>query len=225
MHLSVCLYLFACIRTCLCVYVCPSCICVSFCMTCVFLLLYGCVSMHLCVILCVCVCMHVFVLLVCSASSASACFPHHPGPGTLGTLCELSPSSGSHTWPSFPWLLSTECEKAGISVHLWDFSHFSKWWEWTSAGELELCLSQVCFLPLAPATHLCLSLTCLTVYFPFLVVFDFLPRPSFPGSVPASFSVSLSSLCTVSPSLSLSSQPPERADSCSSGRREDRVGS
>lgn len=216
---------------CLCVYIClhvyihvSVCMCVFRAYVCLFVLhvsFYICMSVHLCVILCVCVCVHVFVLLVCSASNASACFPHHPGRGTVGTLCELSPASGSHTWPSFPWLLSRECDKAGISVHLWDFSHFSKWWEWTSAGELELCLSQVCFLPVAPATHLCLSLTCLTVS----SVFDFLPRPPFPGSVSASLSVSLSSLCTVSLSLSLSSQPPERADSCSSGRREDRVGS
>lgn len=110
----------------MCVHLC-LCLCVCVCLhmyvhVCVYVFLCIRVSVHVC-ILCVYVCAQVCVYAARVLSFK--CFfsrPHLPGLGTLETLCEPSPDSGTHTWP--PFLdSSAESEKAGVSASL-VFSQF-----------------------------------------------------------------------------------------------------
>lgn len=218
------------ISVCMCTYM-SLCVCVSFVYMCLFVLH---VSFYICMDVCLCTCVSFCVYvcactcLCCSCAQLLVLLPAFPTVLALGHWepCVSSAPPLAHT-PGHLFLGSS-AQSVKKLAFLFIFGILVTSPNGGNGRQQVSCsfvLSQVCFLPLAPAAHLCLSLTCLTVCFPFPVVFDFLPRPSFPGSVPASLSVSLSSLCTMSLSLSLSSQPPERADSCSSGRREDRVGS
>lgn len=157
-------------------------------------------------------CAYIFVARVLSFKCIS-CFPT-PGPGVLEAVWEPCPALAASPL-SFQAL--AQWEKPLVP----GFSDSPGW----QGGVQEGCTSSslaACSGPRLPF-HLRLPLLCLAL--PPSSPSPCSLTPSWSLSLPFFLSLSLSCTIFLSRSPPPPSWPPERADSCSSGRREDRAGS